>query len=632
MYAIMSLSAAATRLRVGIVGAGTTGPAAACLLRDWCAADVHLIEKAHVARPKGAGLLLQPTGLSVLAHLGLHQQALEQGHAIQRLWGQSVLNQRKVFDLGYDDNEEGLHGLGIHRGALFEMLMSAVKRREGHAVGDRNTQGPSAAAGDGSPEPLDAAGGSIQLHLGYTVHDVVQHEPSGGALLLAGRTPDAAEIVDRNTPHHRLQVDKHITRENSEWGSDPDSWIKHSAPWGDEPFDLVIVADGTWSRLRRVVQGKHSLSGCKWVPGKGLTTEPVASSAKEDLAEFEKGVKKFSFGASWAAVPCPDPQWSATLQQKYRGAHIMAGALPVGRLAEGHDAPPHVALFWSLPEGGDSFLRWQDAGPDAWANDIQRTLQWPELSSMVKEQVPSLDSFAYAEYNHVHLPRWRHPSGNVIVVGDAAHGTSPQLGQGANMGLLDSLALAACLRAALVPCAHQGDVALGAAPDLRPQALHLLRHGQSSLAELLPLLYPSGATKTAERHTDAAAREQAGVPGARASGLHHLSARTATGLAPAVAARSAVSSGLRTFEATRGPSCVFYQLASLALTPFFQSKSRTLAAVRDYGVYPSYQVSSWMQHEQVRTLAGLKTGLLTHLPTNALWPAHTPVHFPGKEK
>ena len=38
------------------------------------------------------------------------------------------------------------------------------------------------------------------------------------------------------------------------------------------------------------------------------------------------------------------------------------------------------------------------------------------------------------------LPRWH--DGPVVFIGDAAHGTSPQLGQGANLGLLDAYALA----------------------------------------------------------------------------------------------------------------------------------------------------------------------------------------------
>jgi 2-polyprenyl-6-methoxyphenol hydroxylase-like FAD-dependent oxidoreductase len=36
----------------------------------------------------------------------------------------------------------------------------------------------------------------------------------------------------------------------------------------------------------------------------------------------------------------------------------------------------------------------------------------------------------------------------VLVMGDAAHGTSPQLGQGANLALIDAVTIAHCVRVA----------------------------------------------------------------------------------------------------------------------------------------------------------------------------------------
>lgn len=49
----------------------------------------------------------------------------------------------------------------------------------------------------------------------------------------------------------------------------------------------------------------------------------------------------------------------------------------------------------------------------------------------------------FARYSHGTL--WRPHAGRLVHIGDAAHRASPQLGQGANMALLDALALARAL-------------------------------------------------------------------------------------------------------------------------------------------------------------------------------------------
>ena len=67
---------------------------------------------------------------------------------------------------------------------------------------------------------------------------------------------------------------------------------------------------------------------------------------------------------------------------------------------------------------------------------------WPEAAALIEHAADAGD-FARATYRHVALPRWN--DGPVLFIGDAAHGTSPQLGQGANLGLLDAHALSRAL-------------------------------------------------------------------------------------------------------------------------------------------------------------------------------------------
>lgn len=110
-------------LRIAIVGYGTAGQAAALFL----AARGHVLsvfEQAAAPGPVGAGFLLQPTGLGVLARLGLHKQALACGQRIERLYGCNDRG-RCVMDMRYADHAPDCFGLGLTRGSLFTLLRDA---------------------------------------------------------------------------------------------------------------------------------------------------------------------------------------------------------------------------------------------------------------------------------------------------------------------------------------------------------------------------------------------------------------------------------------------------------------------------------------------------------------------------
>src|SRR5262249_53461060 len=124
----------------------------------------------------------------------------------------------------------------------------------------------------------------------------------------------------------------------------------------------------------------------------------------------------------------------------------------------------------------------------------------------------------FTRYHDVAMRPWH--SDRIVFIGDAAHATSPQLGQGANLALMDSLALAD---------------AVIAAPDV-PSAL--------------------------ASYSDAR--------------KHHLA---------------------------------YYQLATRALTPLFQSDSRLLGVARDL-VFP---ISHWfapLRRRMVRTMLGIDRGIV----------------------
>lgn len=117
---------------VGIVGAGTAGNAAAIFL----ARDGHRVtiyERAPTPGPVGAGLLMQPSGMAVLAKLGLDQCVRESGARVDSL--RCVTGRgAEVFTLRYADVAPDLHGIGLHRGVLFSTLFDAARAAGVHLV------------------------------------------------------------------------------------------------------------------------------------------------------------------------------------------------------------------------------------------------------------------------------------------------------------------------------------------------------------------------------------------------------------------------------------------------------------------------------------------------------------------
>lgn len=144
------------------------------------------------------------------------------------------------------------------------------------------------------------------------------------------------------------------------------------------------------------------------------------------------------FGAIWGTVDWPGNTALPLnrLSQRYRRADRMLGVLPVGRLPG--EAGEKATIFWSLPSGG--YGDWHEAGLAAWREEAAAL--WPDMAPFV-EQIADPARMTMARYSHGSLNRPWAPG--LAHIGDAAHRTSPQLGQGANMAILDAWALACAL-------------------------------------------------------------------------------------------------------------------------------------------------------------------------------------------
>jgi 2-polyprenyl-6-methoxyphenol hydroxylase-like FAD-dependent oxidoreductase len=310
---------------IAIAGAGIGGLAAATALAQ-AGERVVIYDQFDQPRPVGSGLVIQPVGLNVLHQLGAGAAALAMGTRIHRMLGHEARGGHRVLDVHYDRPGGARFGLGIHRAALFQILLDAAIRAGAELVtGHRVT-------------------GQQNRRLSFT-----------------GR-PDAG------------------------------------------PFRMIIDASGAASPLSQM------------------------------------RARSLGYGALWATVDWPQTDLPRDeLRQIYRRASHMLGVLPVGTLP-GSPAQK-AAIFWSLPAA--SYQDWCEGGLAQWHS--QATALWPDYAAFA-QQITAPEQMTMARYSHGTL---RRPWGDGVVhIGDSAHRASPQLGQGANMALLDAWALVVALQEA----------------------------------------------------------------------------------------------------------------------------------------------------------------------------------------
>jgi len=169
----------------------------------------------------------------------------------------------------------------------------------------------------------------------------------------------------------------------------------HDAEHG--PFDVVVAADGSRSTLR-------------------------------SLARLPHRVLAYDHGAFWITGACTSVR--DKLYQVCRGTRNLLGILPIGNGS--------CSLYWGMPCRELDSARAR--GLDALKSEIVSFC--PESRELV-EPLTDMRELLFTTYRHVWMRRWH--TRHVVVIGDAAHATSPHLGQGGSLALLDAWALAGCL-------------------------------------------------------------------------------------------------------------------------------------------------------------------------------------------
>lgn len=210
--------------------------------------------------------------------------------------------------------------------------------------------------------------------------------------------------------------------------------------------DLLIVADGTRSQLRPLM--------------------PIAQKSWP-----------YPWGAFW--LICESDRWphKNILIQKYGEPWRTSGVLPTGKHPQ--TGKECYSVFWSIPASQFDLYR-RDG-----LNLLEKKLKafWPEAAGLFSTSRHS--NWSVASYADTHMSRWHH--GRIVVLGDAAHSMSPQLGQGANLALVDAWQLSRRLE-------QVGDIplALAAYSDSRKGHLRWYRLASRWMTPLYQSYLPLG--------------------------------------------------------------------------------------------------------------------------------------------
>jgi 2-polyprenyl-6-methoxyphenol hydroxylase-like FAD-dependent oxidoreductase len=311
----------------------------------------------------------------------------------------------------------GIVGFGIAGGALALMVA-----RAGHTV--TLLERAPAVGPVGAGFLLQPTGQAVLKRLGLLdpitavsepIHAIRAYKHAGGTLVnlqhaevLPGRHAYGVHrgllFETLHTAVEQARVNIQIDQTITSWRSTTQGiWAVTEKGSQHGPFDFLVAADGARSQLRQRLN-----------PG---------------LQERE-----YEFGALWLVGR--GTQVRGYLHQITKGTQNLLGLLPIGN--------EQCALFWLLKRNEMDGIR--QRGFTAWRNEV---IRYSPLAEETLTGITSFDQAVFTGYRHVQPSRLYNEE--VVCIGDAAHASSPHLGQGANMALLDAEALTQALAATPTP-------------------------------------------------------------------------------------------------------------------------------------------------------------------------------------
>lgn len=275
-----------------------------------------------------------------------------------------------------------------------------------------------------TPQPLGS--GLILQPVGLHVLDEIG---VGDAMRELGAP--IARLYGRTTPSQKVVLD---VRYDALGNNAPLGLAVHRGALFHLLLEAAVAAGAEFENGREVVG--VSDGRLRFADGESAKFDVVIDALGTRSPLSRAPAQPLPFGALWASLDWVDAFDPHALEQRYEQARKMVGVLPIGRLPGSQQK--QAAFFWSLKHSDRA--AWEAGDLEAWKAQVLAL--WPETAPLVS-QIRSHADLVFAVYAHRTL---RDPvSRDCVHVGDSWHCTSPQLGQGANMALLDALALARAL-------------------------------------------------------------------------------------------------------------------------------------------------------------------------------------------